>query len=160
MWQKYSRHSVSNFEVFYCNGCQDMNQWRAHVSKIMNLRCLRSSNLVTSWTAIVISSVFYLSNWCTMAGPSSRAVLGVGLRPLACWDRGFEFHRGHGYLSVVSVVCCQVEVCTTGWSLVQMSPTDCGESLCVIQKPQDWAGHGPRWAVAPQKKNWCIIRLL
>ena len=24
--------------------------------------------------------------------------------------RGFESHRGHGYLSVVSVVCCQVEV--------------------------------------------------
>jgi len=30
--------------------------------------------------------------------------------PLACWDLGFESHRGHGYLSVVSVVCCQVEV--------------------------------------------------
>ena len=30
-------------------------------------------------------------------------------RPLTCWDRGFESHRGHGYLSVVSVVCCQVE---------------------------------------------------
>ena len=24
---------------------------------------------------------------------------------LACWDLGFESHRGHGYLSVVSVVC-------------------------------------------------------
>jgi hypothetical protein len=34
----------------------------------------------------------------------------VGLRPLACWDREFESHRGHGYLSVMSVVCCQVEV--------------------------------------------------
>jgi hypothetical protein len=29
-------------------------------------------------------------------------------RPLACWDRGFESQRGHGYLSVVSVMCCQV----------------------------------------------------
>ena len=35
------------------------------------------------------------------------------LRPLACSDRGFESHRGHGYLSVVSVVCCQVEVSAT-----------------------------------------------
>jgi len=35
-------------------------------------------------------------------------------------------------LSVVSVVCCQVEVSTTGWSLVQRSPTDSGVSLCVI----------------------------
>jgi hypothetical protein len=35
-------------------------------------------------------------------------------------------------LSVVSVVCCQVEVSATGWSPVQRSPTDCGASLCVI----------------------------
>jgi hypothetical protein len=26
---------------------------------------------------------------------------------------GFESHRGHGCLSVVIVVCCQVEVCAT-----------------------------------------------
>jgi len=31
-------------------------------------------------------------------------------------------------LSVVSVVCCQVEVSATGESFVQMSPTDCGVS--------------------------------
>ena len=48
-----------------------------------------------------------------------------------CWDLGFESHRGHGYLSVVSVVCCQV-VSATSWSLVQRSPTDCAASLCVI----------------------------
>jgi len=24
----------------------------------------------------------------------------VGLRPLACWDRGFESHQGHGCLSL------------------------------------------------------------
>jgi len=52
------------------------------------------------------------------AGPSCRAVWGVGLRPLACWDLGFESQRGHRCLSVVSVVCCQVEVSATSWSLV------------------------------------------
>ena len=36
---------------------------------------------------------------------------------------------GHGYLYVV---CCQVEVSETGWSLVQRSRTDCDASLCVI----------------------------
>ena len=41
-------------------------------------------------------------------------------------------HRGHGCLSVVSVVCCQVEVSATDWSIVVKSPTDCGASLCVI----------------------------
>ena len=58
---------------------------------------------------------------------SRRAAL-----PLACWYLGFESHRGHEYLSVVSVVCCQVEVSATSWSLVQRTPTDCAASLCVI----------------------------
>jgi hypothetical protein len=35
-------------------------------------------------------------------------------------------------VAVVNVVCCQVEVSATSWSLVQRSPTDCGASLCVI----------------------------
>jgi hypothetical protein len=37
-------------------------------------------------------------------------------------------HRRHGCLSLVSVVCCQVQVSATSWSLVQRSPTDCGVS--------------------------------
>jgi hypothetical protein len=35
---------------------------------------------------------------------------------------------GHGCLSLVSVVCCQVEVSATSWSLVQRSPTERGVS--------------------------------
>jgi hypothetical protein len=46
--------------------------------------------------------------------PSGRAVLGVGLRPVACWDCGFESRKRHGCLSLVSVVCCLVEVSATG----------------------------------------------
>ena len=34
---------------------------------------------------------------------------------------------GHGCLTLVSVVCCQVEVSATGRSLVQRSPTGRGE---------------------------------
>jgi hypothetical protein len=37
-------------------------------------------------------------------------------------------------MSLVSVVCCQVEVSATGWSLVQRSPTECGVSTSVIVK--------------------------
>ena len=33
--------------------------------------------------------------------------------------------RGYGFLSLLSVVCCQVEVFASGWSLVQGSPTKC-----------------------------------
>ena len=54
-----------------------------------------------------------------ITGPSGRAVLDVGLRRLACWDCRFESHRGHGRLSLVCVVSCQVEVSATSWSLVQ-----------------------------------------
>jgi hypothetical protein len=32
------------------------------------------------------------------SGPTGRAVWSVGLRPLPCWDCGFESHRGHGCL--------------------------------------------------------------
>ena len=35
----------------------------------------------------------------------------VALRPLVCWNCWFESRRGHGCLPLVSVVCCQVEVC-------------------------------------------------
>ena len=48
--------------------------------------------------------------------------------PLACWDCGFKSHQGHGCLSVVSVVCYQVEFSASGWSIVQRSPTKCGVS--------------------------------
>ena len=55
---------------------------------------------------------------------------------VACWDSGFESNRGQGCLSVclsvVSVVCCQVEVSATCWSLVHGSTADCGASLWVI----------------------------
>jgi hypothetical protein len=45
------------------------------------------------------------------ADRSGRAVYGVGLRwPLPGGDCGFESRWGHGCLSVVSVVCCEVEV--------------------------------------------------
>ena len=35
---------------------------------------------------------------------------------------------GYGCLSVVSVVCCQVEVSASGWSFVQRIPTECAVS--------------------------------
>ena len=37
---------------------------------------------------------------------------------------------GHGYLSLMSVVCCQVEVSASGWSLVKRSSIECGVSEC------------------------------
>jgi len=60
---------------------------------------------------------------------NDRAASGVDLRPLACWDCGFESRRRHGYLSLVSAVCCQVEVSASGWSYIQRrGPTERGVS--------------------------------
>jgi hypothetical protein len=69
------------------------------------------------------------------------------------WDCGFESRLGHGCLSVVSVECCQVEVFTTDWSLVQRSPTECGVSECdreasIMRRP--WPTRGSR---ATEKKK-------
>jgi hypothetical protein len=64
------------------------------------------------------------------ADPRDRAVKGVDLWLLACWDWRFQSRRSHGCLSFVTDVCCQVEVPASGWSLVQRSPTKRGESDC------------------------------
>jgi len=50
----------------------------------------------------------------------------VGLRPLACCNCGFESLQGNGFLFLVSVVFCQVEVFVTGLLLVQRSSAECG----------------------------------
>ena len=45
---------------------------------------------------------------------SLQTLQSVGLRPIACWNCGFESRRGHGCLSLVWVVCCQIEVSASG----------------------------------------------
>jgi hypothetical protein len=57
------------------------------------------------------------------------------MRSLACWGRWFESRRGHGSLSVVSVVGCQVEVSPTGRSLVQISLIKYRVSECDFETP-------------------------
>jgi hypothetical protein len=82
--------------------------------------------------------------------PVAARSKGVGLRPLACWDGGFESHRRHGCLSLW--VFYQVEVSAMGRLLVvQRSPTDCGVSECdrgtSHRKPR------PTRAVEPWKRD-------
>jgi hypothetical protein len=37
---------------------------------------------------------------------------------------------GHGGLSCVNVVYCQIKICVSGWSLIQRHPIECGVSEC------------------------------
>ena len=54
------------------------------------------------------------------------------------------------WMFVVSVVCYQVEVSASGWSLVQRSPTDCGVSECdnessIVRRPWPSGDVAPWW---------------
>ena len=70
---------------------------------------------------------------------------------------------GHGCLSVVSVVCCQVEVSAKGRSLVQRSPTECGVAECdveisIMRRLRPTGGRG---AVQPrQNKSYTLYHAL
>jgi hypothetical protein len=64
-------------------------------------------------------------------------------------DCGFEYRQGHGRVSPVSVVCCQVEVSAAGRSLVQRSPTECG--------PEAWPTKG---CCAIGKKNLKVTSIV
>ena len=72
---------------------------------------------------------------CRRARPGGRAVSGVGLLPLACWDCGFESHRGT-WMSV-SCECCVLsgrDLCDGPITLIEDSyRLWC---LSVISKPQ------------------------
>jgi hypothetical protein len=54
-----------------------------------------------------------------------KATRQSGQRSIKYRERTKKVFRGHGYMSVVSAVCCHVEVSATGRSLVQRSPIDC-----------------------------------
>ena len=78
---------------------------------------------------------------------SGRVGWGVSQWLLDCWDCGFQSHRGHGCLSVLSFVCYQVEVCATGWSLFQRSPIECDREALVVLRP--W----PIWGCSAMTKQ-------
>jgi hypothetical protein len=104
-------HIPSKFLCFSLCWCGMWNFYREYV-----FRCKKSCDTE-------------LSIKCRPQWPRGLSCRSSAARLLRSW---FRIPPGHGYLSVVSVVCCQVEVSATGWSFVQRSPTDCGGSLCVI----------------------------
>ena len=54
----------------------------------------------------------------------------MSLRPLGCRNCEFESRRKHGYQSLLSVMCFQVDVSESGWSFIQRSTIECGVSEC------------------------------
>jgi hypothetical protein len=85
------------------------------------------SKFLLNWIAVnrglfySFNVVFCRSKWLRGLRRVSEAVRLLGLRvriPPGKWT------------SLVSVVCCQVEVSASDWSLIQRSPTECGVSEC------------------------------
>ena len=86
-------------------------------------------NLALFKNSVITSSFFsFQTISCRSQWPRGLRRRSATARLLRLWVR---IPPG-AWISVVSVVCCQVEVSATGWPLVQRSPTDCGASLCVI----------------------------
>jgi len=70
----------------------------------------------------------------------------VGLWLLAVRDCESESRQGHGCLSFVSVVCCQVHVFVMGRSRIQGSSTECGGCECGRETSMMMR---PKWGFAP-----------
>jgi len=113
---------VDCFCVFFVLNCMALVIFGSGMSTTRKL----SAGLTPSRFNLLIST----SSWPEVSRFQWPRGLGLGLRPLACWDCMFESRRGHGCLSLVNVVCCQVDVSAMGRSLVQRSCTECGVSEC------------------------------
>jgi len=99
--------------------------------------------LLSPWEIVTVRVVTVIANRqlteSRSQSPHGLRRRSAAARLLRLWVR---IQPGHGCFSAVTVVCCQVEVSATNWSLVQRSPTDYDASLCVIKKPQEWGDHG------------------
>ena len=78
----------------------------------------------------------------------SRWPRGLRRRSVAACFLGLRVRipRGHGCLSPVNVVCCQVEVYVSGRSIIQRIPIECGVSECdseassILRRPWPTSG--------------------
>jgi len=70
---------------------------------------------------------------------------------------GFEFRRGHGCISVMNIVCCQVEVSATSWSLIQRSPTECGVSECDLETSTNEEPRPSRGLWSHEERTHCSL---
>ena len=82
---RYQGHSLAEVSLY----CVVGQSW--HVLSVSICIASRCWNREKSAEYSGLKFCFVIS---AKAGPSGRAVYGVGLRPLACRDCGFESHRG------------------------------------------------------------------
>ena len=98
--------------------------------------------------SLIGKRVTYTAKGCRSQWSRGLSRKYVAARWLRLWVR---IRRGE-CLSVVSVVCCQVEVSATGWSPVQRSATDCDGETSIMRS---WPTKGC-YAMGEEKiqKGW------
>jgi hypothetical protein len=126
----YTRHiNTRNRHLIFCIEnfgarcvCSHMQCKRRNISEFYSRVC---QHYIFSSIHVCVFIIIYFcrSQWPRGLRRRSAAVRLLGLRVRIP-------PGGHGCLSLVSVVCCQVEISASGWSLVQRGPTDCGVSEC------------------------------
>ena len=79
-----------------------------------------------------IAARFYGEKLIPVVAPSKARVCGRSLAGIAGSNPAGDMDVSLS-LSLVSVVCCQVEVCAMGRLLVQRSPTESGVSECDLE---------------------------
>ena len=125
VWPSLSRLSLT-WCALYSFSCRCRDAYFAKIQRTVLAAGIRSR---PDGRVLLLSREGHLTAHLVTATVSwNRSQWPRGLRPLAFWECGFESQWGHGWLSVVSVVCLQVEVSATRWSLVQRSPSGC---VCV-----------------------------
>jgi len=94
------------------NGCLAAVFHQPRLNLLRHVATLGTDKLRYVWK--VVSRGLFEGTNNSIADHSDLAVEVVGLRPLTYWHCGFESHRQYGCLSLVSVVCCEVEVSALG----------------------------------------------
>jgi hypothetical protein len=127
--------------ILQCKVQKYISSYPSVFTRILVFHILRSTKL--DHLSSILVKLYRLLQWPRGLRRGSAASRLPGLRVLIPPGWG----GGGAWLSVslVSVVCCQVEVSASGWSFVQRSPTDCGVSGCdrgssVTRKPSPTRG--------------------
>ena len=110
-------------------GLCSISPGKLYVNLQLYIMALSSHQSIPGYIVFHVSRNYIVHTHCPVANSSgSRAMYGVRLRPLQCWDCGFESRRE--WISLLGVVFCYVEVSASGWSLVHRSTNECGVSEC------------------------------
>ena len=80
------------------------------------------------------------------------------MRPSASRNCGFETSWKHGCVCLVTAVCCQIQVSSTGRSLVQRIPTERGVSVCDLDTSTIMDLAPIRTGAPQEKENFFIGR--